>query len=260
MRAWLLMLALLPVIGHAGDGQANAGYVEIPAGKIRSVLKYEDTGGTQTVNRFALMRQPVSNEQFLAFVKSHASWQRGRVPASFAETAHYLVNWAGPTTLGRSVLPRQPVVQASWFAASAYCEAQGARLPTWAEWEYVSAADPTRRDARSDPHWRESILAWYAKPSNAALPLIGQTPANVYGIQDMHGLVWEWTADYSAMLVSADNRSQSEPDRLKFCGASAISMEDKENYAVLMRVAMLSALEANNSTSNLGFRCAKDLP
>ena len=152
------------------------------------------------------------------------------------------------------------MTQVSWFAASAFCEAQKARLPTWNEWEYTAAADRTRRDARSDPAWRESILSWYSKPSNTPIADVGKTPANIYGVQDLNGLVWEWTEDYSAMLVSADNRNQSDPDKSKFCGASALSMEDKENYAVMMRVAMLSSLEAVNSTSNLGFRCARNLP
>ena len=64
----------------------------------------------------------------------------------------------------------------------------------------------------------------------------------------------------SWLLVSGDNRDQGDPDNLKFCGAGALSMDDRENYAVLMRVAMLSSLEAANTTGNLGFRCAKDLP
>jgi hypothetical protein len=34
-------------------------------------------------------------------------------------------------------------------------------------------------------------------------------------------------------------------------------MQDKENYAVLMRIAMLSALKAADTTNNMGFRCAK---
>lgn len=259
-RPWLALLLLLPAPGHAGGGAAPADYVRIPAGQLRSVLKYEDTGGMHTLAAFELMRRPVSNADFLAFVRAHPQWQRDRAPKAFAEAPHYLAHWATPTSLGPAALPRQPVTGVSWFAASAYCEAQGARLPTWAEWEYTAAADATRRDARSDPAWREAILGWYAKPSNAPLPEVGATPANAYGVQDLHGLVWEWTEDYAAMLVSADNRSQSEPDKLKFCGASAISMDDKENYAVLMRVAMLSALEAANSTSNLGFRCARDLP
>jgi formylglycine-generating enzyme required for sulfatase activity len=61
------------------------------------------------------------------------------------------------------------------------------------------------------------------------------------------------------MLVSGDSREQGGADRLKFCGAGAIAMDDTENYAVLMRVAMLSALEGADITSNLGFRCAKPL-
>ena len=72
---------------------------------------------------------------------------------------------------------------------------------------------------------------------------------------------WSGNAeDYAAMMVSGDNREQKADDRLKFCGAGAISMDDRENYAVLMRVAMLSSLEADDSTSSLGFRCAKSRP
>ena len=36
-------------------------------------------------------------------------------------------------------------------------------------------------------------------------------------------------------------------------------MNDRDNYAVLMRVAMLSSLNAEDTTTNMGFRCAKDL-
>ena len=72
----------------------------------------------------------------------------------------------------------------------------------------------------------------------------------------MHGLVWEWTEDFNALLVSGDNRVQGGADKLEFCGAGAATMEEKENYAVLMRTAMLSSLEGNATTRNMGFRCA----
>jgi hypothetical protein len=91
------------------------------------------------------------------------------------------------------------------------------------------------------------------------VPAVAQGRANAYGVHDLHGLVWEWTEDYAGMLVSGDSREQKADDRLKFCGAGAIAMDDKENYAVLMRVAMLSSLEGANITSNLGFRCARPL-
>ena len=60
------------------------------------------------------------------------------------------------------------------------------------------------------------------------------------------------------MMVSGDNREQGDPDLMKFCGTGALTMEQKENYAVLMRIAMLSSLKAAYTTANLGFRCAKD--
>ena len=82
----------------------------------------------------------------------------------------------------------------------------------------------------------------------------------MYGVRDLHGLVWEWTDDYSSLLVDADNRTQGDPDAARFCGAGAISMNDRDNYAVLMRVAMLSSLDGVDATTNLGFRCARSAP
>jgi formylglycine-generating enzyme required for sulfatase activity len=85
-------------------------------------------------------------------------------------------------------------------------------------------------------------------------------PPNAYGIQDLHGLVWDWVDDASALLVTSDNREQGAADKLRFCGAAALSTDDRENYATLMRVALLSSVQASDATGNLGFRCAKDLP
>jgi sulfatase modifying factor 1 len=250
----LLPLLLLPALGLAAEGE----WATLPgANEFQSVLKYEDSAGKVPVAPFALMTQPVTNAQFLAFVTQHPEWRRGEVAPIFAE-GRYLEHWSGPLSLGGGALPQQPVTRVSWFAAQAYCEAQGARLPTWAEWEYAAAADETRIDARADPAWRERILAWYGKPSNQALAEVGQGPVDAHGVQDLHGLVWEWVEDYAAMLVSGDNRDQGDPDLLQFCGAGAISTDDRENYAVLMRIAMLSALEAEDTTANLGFRCARD--
>jgi formylglycine-generating enzyme required for sulfatase activity len=231
--------------------------VKLPGGAFRSALKYEDASQVR-IAPFELQKRPVTNAEFLAFVQANPQWRRDRVASVLAEP-RYLSQWAGPTTLGEAAQPQQPVVQVSWFAASAYCGAQGARLPTWSEWEYAAAADETRRDARSDPAWRERILAWYSKPSNTSLPRAGLQAANAWGVQDLHGLVWEWTDDFSSLLVSGDNRVQGDADRLKFCGAGALSMDDRENYAVLMRVAMLSSLEARDTTANLGFRCAREV-
>ena len=254
MKAQMLSLLLISSPGLA----AAVDWVSLPGSEsFTSVLRFEDSDGKVRVPAFELMATPVTNAQFLAFVTTHPEWRRGSAPTIFAEP-RYLEGWSGPLSLGEKALPMQPVTQVSWFAAQAYCEAQGARLPTWSEWEYAAAADATRSDARSDPEWRERILAWYAKPSNQALAEVGQSATDVHGVHDLHGLVWEWVEDYAAMLVSSDNRQQADPDLLQFCGAGALSTDDRENYAVLMRIAMLSALEADDTTANVGFRCARD--
>jgi formylglycine-generating enzyme len=252
-----MIIAALPLMLFA-LGASSPEWVSLPGQReFPSVLRYEESAGKVDVAPFDLMTRPVTNAQFLAFVRSEPEWQRGRAPIVFAE-ARYLEHWSGPMTLGANARADQPVTHVSWFAAQAYCESRGARLPTWSEWEYAAAADETREDARSDPAWRERILGWYAIPSSAPLAAVAQTKPDIHGVHDLHGLVWEWVEDYAAMLVSGDNRKQGDADVLAFCGAGALSTDDRENYAVLMRIAMLSSLEADDTTRNLGFRCARD--
>ena len=98
-------------------------------------------------------------------------------------------------------------------------------------------------------------MSWYSQVSGNGIDDVRNSTANYYHIFNIHGLVWEWVDDFSAFLVTGDNREQGGADQLQFCGAGAITMEQKENYAVLMRVAMLSSLGARYTTRNLGFRC-----
>jgi formylglycine-generating enzyme required for sulfatase activity len=254
-RLALLLLIVLPAAGALAGGQE---YVRLPGGPFRTALKYEDSKNGVRVAPFEMMRKPVTNGQFLAFVQTHPQWQRENIARAFADD-RYLEHWRAANVLVDHTQESQPVTQVSWFAAQAYCEAQQARLPTWSEWEFAAAADETRRDARQDPAWRERILSWYSRPSSGPLPRAGLQAPNAYGVQDLHGLVWEWTDDFSALLVSGDNRNQGDPDKSLYCGAGGLSMDDTENFAVLMRVAMLSSLEANSTTRNLGFRCARNV-
>lgn len=250
-RTAILVVLMLHAVGAQGAPARVSG------GQWRSVLPTRTKQAEVTVAPFLLERTPVTNADFLEFVRTHPSWQRGRVPKILADSG-YLRHWNGPLTLGAAAQPKQPVIAVSWFAARAFCEARGERLPTWYEWELAAAADENEADARHRADWQQRILSWYSRPSNRPLETVGATPPNVYGIHDLHGLVWEWVEDFNALMISGDNREQGDPDLLKYCGSGALAIEDRESYAVMMRLAMLSSLEANATTLNLGFRCAKD--
>jgi formylglycine-generating enzyme len=247
----LALTALLLVAARANA----ADYVNVPGGRFASVLPGDATNADVVVAAYVVRTEPVTNAEFLAFVRAQSQWRRDRVARVFAE-AGYLMHWQSADALGATVLPDQPVTQVSWFAAQAFCESEHARLPAWNEWEFAAASDATRPDARNDPLWREQILSWYAQASDKPLSTIGGA-VNFYGVRDLHGLVWEWVDDFNALLVASDSRDQNDPDRLKFCGAGALNLRDRENYAVLMRVAMLSSLKAADSTNSTGFRCAR---
>ena len=254
-----LLVATVFFVGSAAlaappTASVSAEYVSIPTGVLDTVLSGGGGGNAPvSVPAFFMRTMPVTVLEFMAFTKSHPEWGYDKVPAVFADKS-YLRSYVGKSITTK--LAAQPVTSVSWFAAAAYCENEGARLPTWYEWEYVAAADATHPDARKDPAWRAQILGWYARPASADMPAVG-TSANYYGVRDMHGLIWEWVDDFNALLVSADSRNQGDPDQLQYCGAGAISLQDRENFAILMRVALLSSLNGADATNSLGFRCAK---
>jgi len=236
---------------------ATAGeYIALPGGEFRSVLPVDGKTEPAKIAPFLLRTRPVSNAEYRDFVIAHPAWRRGSVPTVFAG-ADYLIDWAGPTDPG-TLDPSGPVTEVSWYAATAFCESEQARLPFWYEWEFSAAADETRTDARDDPAWLSKILAWYAHPATVPPQQIGLTPPNRYGIYDMHGLVWEWVEDFNGLFVSADSRAQGEQKKLEFCGGAALSLGDRRNYAVLMRLALLAAMEGNQTGRYLGFRCVRD--
>jgi len=256
MRDLVRSVAVVALLaGIAQNSQASV-FVHIPGGEFRSVIPEAQGDNLVAVDDFLLQDAPVTNAEFLRFVLHRPEWQRGRAVSLFVDD-QYLSTWAGPISLGPESGPQQPVTQVSWFAANAYCESLSARLPSWYEWEYVAAADDSMADARDVPEWRQNILSWYSQSGGDQIADVRSRHANYYQVFDTHKLVWEWVDDFNAFLVSGDNREQGGADQLQFCGAGAISMEQKENYAILMRVAMLSALEARFTTRNLGFRCAQ---
>src|SRR3546814_16592339 len=74
-RGPALLLVALPVAALAAAGNS---WVQLPGGSFRSALKYEDVRKVQ-VAPFELQRRPVTNADFLAFVRVHPEGRRDTV-------------------------------------------------------------------------------------------------------------------------------------------------------------------------------------
>jgi formylglycine-generating enzyme required for sulfatase activity len=77
------------------------------------------------------------------------------------------------------------------------------RLPTEAEWEYAARAGST-----ASRYGDIDQIAWYKANSGEKTHEVMQKQPNAWGLYDMLGNVWQWTADWYADKYSAN----SEPD------------------------------------------------
>ncbi|MCB9604877.1 MAG: formylglycine-generating enzyme family protein [Sandaracinus sp.] len=252
LAAVVAAVVLYALSGVAQDGSTRL--VRIEGGVHFPFYGRRDASPAVRVESFELEAVPVTNEQFLRFVGSRSRWRRDEVPRIFADEG-YLAHWAGPTELG-DARPRQPVTHVSWFAARAYCDSLGRRLPTEHEWEHVAKADETQRDASRDPVFVQRILRWYSRP-RGELNDVGLQPANRHGVRDMHGLVWEWILDFNAAMITGDDRQRDDARNERYCGGASVQAQDVADYAAFMRYAYRSSLRAQYTVPNLGFRCAR---
>jgi formylglycine-generating enzyme required for sulfatase activity len=260
LRSKLRSGLVLACLGLASitAGQTPPGMASIPGGMFRPLFRGVTDLKEVPVKAFYLDKLPVSNADYLEFVRANPRWQRSNVKRIFAEE-YYLKHWAGDLDLGASARPNQPVVWVSWFAAKAYAQWRGKRLPTTAEWELAAAATQTEADGARDAANRAEILRWYSAPPKSDLADVGHGVSNLWAVCDLHGLVWEWVSDFNTETLTGDARNDSALDRQKFCGAGAVGAQDVENFPAFMRYAFRSSLKAAYAVQNLGFRCAKDL-
>ena len=211
------------------------------------------------VKSFFLDQYPVTNSEFRTFVEANPQWRKSTVKRLFADEG-YLRYWTTDFIMGptEELIASSPVTQVSWFAAKAYCECQGKRLPTVKEWEFAALASESKANASRDAAFYQRSLDWYSKPNPKYLPPVDSGFRNYYGVYGLIGMVWEWTLDFNSSLLVGESRANSSLDRQLFCGAGVSGSKDVENYVAFMRYAFRSSLKANYTVANLGFRCAKD--
>jgi formylglycine-generating enzyme required for sulfatase activity len=227
-----ILLSALVAIPH--------GMASIPGGSYKPLFAMTANAHT-TVSAFAIDREPVTRGEFLRFVRTNPQWRRGSIKSSLAERS-YLNDWRGDLDAGDAASLAQPVRNVSWFAARAYCVAQGKRLPTTDEWEYVASASETRRDATNDPAFVQRLLDITTSHHGVF--------RNVYGVSGLHGGLWEWTADYNGGHMHPVHHHDLN------CAGAALGSSDPSNYPAFLRSAVRSALTDRDATQHVGFRCA----
>ena len=244
MRTQHIILAIL----FSGCLSAHAvEMANIPGGSYRPLYLKKDTP-LISVKPFQIDKTPVTNAEFAQFVKANPKWQRGNVSTKQAES-NYLKQWDknGP----KAADANKPVTNVSWFAAHAYCAAQGKRLPTNDEWEFVGLASELQANGSNEPSYNRTILSWYENGSKG-LKNIRQNKPNFYGVYDMHGLIWEWTSDFNSSQITSGTLKAAD-----FCGSGAVNSSDPSNYAAFLRYGIRTSLQPNFVLHNMGFRCAK---
>ena len=155
-----------------------------------------------SLDGFAMGRYPVTVEEYLRFVA-----QTGQHAPDWMDedSSFHLENGSDAHYQRVAVDPeagRHPVVGVSHEDAWAYCHWLSAltgeryELPTEAEWEYACRAGSDTAYCFGDEVAELAEYAWYDDNADLTLQDVGQKQPNAWGLYDMHGLVWEWVADW----------------------------------------------------------------
>ena len=241
----------------------------IPAGEFqRGSNDAEAEDDEQPVRKiyldaFYIDRYEVTNAQYKQFIDANPLWQKDHIPSEY-HNGDYLKHWEGNHYPESK--ENHPVVYISWYAAMAYAEWAGKRLPTEAEWEKAA------RGGLVDQvyPWGNSIDPSKANYSGEIedTTAVGSYPANAYDLYDMAGNAWEWCLD----LYETDFYNRS-PLRNPVAGGSLTEITTKfrdvnsprvlrsgywNNPPAFVRVSDRYKRHPSSTHRGSGFRCVMD--
>jgi formylglycine-generating enzyme required for sulfatase activity len=137
-----------------------------------------------------------------------------------------------------------PINCVDWSMADRFCRWAGKRLPSEQEWEYAACAGDCNSAQGSRPTAAAEAKAgrWLFSSS------VAMTPPGPFGLYDMAGNVWEWTASAYCPYDHPDC-----VDARRVVRGGAWSMVD----FLFVRLTDRSPADPTNRNSNVGFRCAR---
>ncbi len=179
-------------------------------------------------------------------------------------------SWRNPGGANSSIddLMDHPVVHVSWRDGAAYAAWAGSRLPSEAEWEFAArgglsqARYPWGDDFPAGAAALANIFEGEFPSDNTAADGYAATapaqsfPRNGYGLYNVVGNVWEWTADWwstahhDAPLLNPPGPESGMTKVVK--GGSHLC---HDSYCNRYRVAARTANTPDTSTGHTGFRC-----
>jgi eukaryotic-like serine/threonine-protein kinase len=207
------------------------------------------------ISSFWIDQTEVTNAMFAGFLNEMGNQSGGGASWLSSVDPDSMIQLSGGAWKPVPGYENMPVVDVTWYGASAYCAWAGRRLPTEAEWE--KAARGT--NGGSLP-WGGPLDCMYAnfggcksRPVEVGSYPDGQSP---YGVMDMLGNVWEWVydkygTDYYKQSPLADPTGPST-GRLHVLRGAAWDTSDPKRLRVTFRYDR----DANSAGGSYGFRCA----
>lgn len=231
--------------------------------KISRVALFEEETPRHrvTITSFYLDRTEVTNLQFKRFLEQSPEWRKENISAAY-HNGKYLQHWNGNNIPAGQ--ESYPVVFVSWYAAAAFCQSQGKRLPTEAEWEYAARGGREQKDFPWGDEMPDKTRANFSTTGLKAATAVATYPANGYGLHDMAGNVWEYLADewqkYPPKAGIDTTALFKDRSFLRVKTRRALRGGSYGGGAVNMRVTYRDSHAPENAGDHVGFRCAMTAP